>query len=218
LGGHPFRQLEAGYGHFFTGKYIQQSLSSPAFGSRDADWFYVQLNLHSRSARASANIWPNEKLTTNRNGITVALELREKHGRAPARAVPKIAGPRRGLPGPARFFPTAASIASWRFTSSNTSPTCRRRCARCIGCVIRSAASFPWSSLRRRSGLHAGAADLGARIFEKRYQQPYDWFIRREHLNVPAEILRELAPFFEITHRSFSRCACLWSSAISASA
>lgn len=41
------------------------------------------------------------------------------------------------------------------------------------------------------------------RIFEKRYQQPYDWFIRREHLNVPAEILRELEPFFEITHRSF---------------
>lgn len=41
------------------------------------------------------------------------------------------------------------------------------------------------------------------RIFEKRYRQPYDWFIRREHLNVPAEILRELEPFFEIVHRSF---------------
>jgi hypothetical protein len=41
------------------------------------------------------------------------------------------------------------------------------------------------------------------RIFEKRYQQPYDWFIRREHLNVPAEILRELGTWFEVTHRSF---------------
>ncbi len=40
-----FAQLEAGYGHFFTGKYIQQSLSSPAFGSRDADWFYAQLTV-----------------------------------------------------------------------------------------------------------------------------------------------------------------------------
>lgn len=41
------------------------------------------------------------------------------------------------------------------------------------------------------------------RIFEKRYQQPYRWFISREHLNVPAEILRELAPHFDIVHRSF---------------
>lgn len=41
------------------------------------------------------------------------------------------------------------------------------------------------------------------RIFEKRYCQPYDWFIKREHLNVPEEILRELAPWFEVVHRSF---------------
>ena len=40
------------------------------------------------------------------------------------------------------------------------------------------------------------------RIFEKRYQQSYRWFISREHLNVPAEILRELAPHFDIVHRS----------------
>src|SRR6266850_1737159 len=33
-----YAQLEAGYGHFFTGDYIRQSLSSPAFGARDADW------------------------------------------------------------------------------------------------------------------------------------------------------------------------------------
>src|ERR1043166_973847 len=37
-----FTQLEAGYGHFFRGDYIKQSLSSPAFGSRDADYIYVQ--------------------------------------------------------------------------------------------------------------------------------------------------------------------------------
>src|SRR5262249_26610812 len=41
-----FAQLEAGYGHFFTGKYIDQSLASRAFGSRDADWFYVQLSVN----------------------------------------------------------------------------------------------------------------------------------------------------------------------------
>lgn len=40
-----FAQIEAGYGHFFVGDYIEQSLSNPAFGSRDADWFYVQTSL-----------------------------------------------------------------------------------------------------------------------------------------------------------------------------
>ena len=41
------------------------------------------------------------------------------------------------------------------------------------------------------------------RIFEKRYGQSYDWFIKREHLNRPAEILAELEPFFTISSRSF---------------
>jgi hypothetical protein len=40
-----FALLEAGYGHFFTGDYIRQSLSSPAFGNKDANWGYVQLNV-----------------------------------------------------------------------------------------------------------------------------------------------------------------------------
>jgi hypothetical protein len=37
-----FMALEAGYGHFFVGDYIEQTWSSPAIGSQDADWFYVQ--------------------------------------------------------------------------------------------------------------------------------------------------------------------------------
>lgn len=41
------------------------------------------------------------------------------------------------------------------------------------------------------------------RIFEKTYQMPYDVFIRREHINVPHEILTELDPFFTIEARSF---------------
>lgn len=41
------------------------------------------------------------------------------------------------------------------------------------------------------------------RIFEKRYRQPYKWFIEREHVNRPHEILEELAPYFTITHRRF---------------
>jgi len=41
------------------------------------------------------------------------------------------------------------------------------------------------------------------RIFERRYRQPYRWFIEREHLSRPAEILEELRPLFEVAHRSF---------------
>ncbi|HEY6169530.1 MAG TPA: methyltransferase domain-containing protein [Verrucomicrobiae bacterium] len=41
------------------------------------------------------------------------------------------------------------------------------------------------------------------RIFERRYRQPYRWFIEREHINLPGEILGELQRHFEIRHRSF---------------
>jgi SAM-dependent methyltransferase len=41
------------------------------------------------------------------------------------------------------------------------------------------------------------------RIFEKMYRQPYRWYIEREHINRPAEILGVLSPFFQVTHRSF---------------
>jgi SAM-dependent methyltransferase len=41
------------------------------------------------------------------------------------------------------------------------------------------------------------------RIFEKRYNQSYRWFIEREHLSLPDEILEELRPYFSIERRSF---------------
>jgi ubiquinone/menaquinone biosynthesis C-methylase UbiE len=41
------------------------------------------------------------------------------------------------------------------------------------------------------------------RLFEKRYRQPYRWFIEREHVNRPREIQAELAPYFQVTHRKF---------------
>jgi hypothetical protein len=41
-----FAQLEAGYGHFFVGDYIQSSLSNPTRGSADANFVYVQLSLN----------------------------------------------------------------------------------------------------------------------------------------------------------------------------
>lgn len=41
------------------------------------------------------------------------------------------------------------------------------------------------------------------RIFEKRYGQSYQWFISREHLNRPQEILGELTRHFSVVQRSF---------------
>lgn len=41
------------------------------------------------------------------------------------------------------------------------------------------------------------------RIFEKRYRQPYKWFIEREHINVPNEVISELTPYFRIERQSF---------------
>ena len=37
-----YLSLEAGYGHFFVGGYVKQSLSAPARGAVDADWVYLQ--------------------------------------------------------------------------------------------------------------------------------------------------------------------------------
>jgi SAM-dependent methyltransferase len=36
------------------------------------------------------------------------------------------------------------------------------------------------------------------RIFEKRYKQSYRWFIEREHINLPQEILHEVKQYFVI--------------------
>jgi SAM-dependent methyltransferase len=41
------------------------------------------------------------------------------------------------------------------------------------------------------------------RIFEKKYKQSYKWFISREHINRPREILRELGPYFAVESRQF---------------
>jgi hypothetical protein len=39
-----FGTVQAGYGHFFRGDYVKQSLA--AAGSKDADWFYAQLTFN----------------------------------------------------------------------------------------------------------------------------------------------------------------------------
>ena len=56
--------------------------------------------------------------------------------------------------------------------------------------------------LRGKPGLHDGARFRPSE-FSKRYGQPYKWFIEREHLNRPREILNELAGYFTVVHRAF---------------
>ena len=41
------------------------------------------------------------------------------------------------------------------------------------------------------------------RIFKKRYKQSYKWFIEREHVNKPKEILEELLKYFKIIDQSY---------------
>ena len=41
------------------------------------------------------------------------------------------------------------------------------------------------------------------RLFEKKYKQPYKWFIEREHVNVPKEILEEITPYFKLEAQEF---------------
>ncbi len=41
----PYASAQLGYGHFFVGDYVKQSLSAPTVGSTDANWIYAQLNL-----------------------------------------------------------------------------------------------------------------------------------------------------------------------------
>jgi len=41
------------------------------------------------------------------------------------------------------------------------------------------------------------------RIFQKRYKRPYDMFIKREHINLPWEVLGEIEPYFEMIHSSY---------------
>jgi SAM-dependent methyltransferase len=41
------------------------------------------------------------------------------------------------------------------------------------------------------------------RIFEKTYRMPYSVFIKREHINLPHEVLEELNPYFTVEARRF---------------
>ena len=41
------------------------------------------------------------------------------------------------------------------------------------------------------------------RLFQKRYHRPYHLFISREHINLPWEVLGEIAPYFTLIHSTY---------------
>jgi ubiquinone/menaquinone biosynthesis C-methylase UbiE len=41
------------------------------------------------------------------------------------------------------------------------------------------------------------------RVFENRYKQPYRWFIEREHINKPNEIVEELQRYFHVRQSDY---------------
>lgn len=63
-----------------------------------------------------------------------------------------------------------------------------------LSVVVPCEGSFAYSCARKLSA---------QRIFEARYQQPYKWFIEREHINVPFEIFAELSRCFVVTHTKY---------------
>ncbi|UIJ71063.1 class I SAM-dependent methyltransferase [Aurantimonas sp. HBX-1] len=72
-----------------------------------------------------------------------------------------------------------------------------RLCDKDIGTlsiVIPCEGSWAYSLARRISA---------QRIFEKRYHQSYRWFIEREHINLPDEILSELSKYFTMESSTY---------------
>jgi len=41
------------------------------------------------------------------------------------------------------------------------------------------------------------------RVYKKRYGGDYSWFYKREHINLPHEVLEELEPYFEVERKSY---------------
>jgi SAM-dependent methyltransferase len=50
---------------------------------------------------------------------------------------------------------------------------------------------------------HLGRRLTTQRVFERRYGMPYDWHVRAEHPNRPAEVFEEIAKRFQIRDRTF---------------
>ena len=144
-----------------------------------------------------------EKLTPEQEQNYVALELRENMAAEIRRRFPRVqvsvGDCQARLPFPDGFFDRILAVHVLEHLPNLPAAIreMRRLChpERGIFSVVIPCEGSPAYTLARRISAQ--------RIFEKRYHQSYRWFIEREHINVPREILAELAPHFEVTHRRF---------------
>jgi ubiquinone/menaquinone biosynthesis C-methylase UbiE len=144
-----------------------------------------------------------EKLTPEQEANYYALEIRENMSREIARQFPKIntitGDCQHRLDFPNGFFDRILAIhvlehlPNLPLAIAEMHRLCDKQRGVC-SVVIPCEGSVAYGLARRISA---------QRVFEKRYNQSYRWFIEREHINLPHEILAELAPYFTIAHRSF---------------
>jgi len=144
-----------------------------------------------------------ENLTPEQEANYYALEIRENMSREIARQFPKIntitGDCQQRLDFPDGFFDRILAIhvlehlPNLPLAVAEMYRLCDKQRGVC-SVVIPCEGSVAYGLARRISA---------QRVFEKRYKQPYRWFIEREHINLPHEILAELRPYFTIAHRSF---------------
>jgi ubiquinone/menaquinone biosynthesis C-methylase UbiE len=144
-----------------------------------------------------------EALTPEQERNYHALELRENMSREIARRFPRIrtitADCQQTLPFADGYFDRVLAIhvlehlPNLPVAVAELYRVCDKRRG-VLSVVIPCEGSVAYTLARRVSA---------QRIFEKRYKQPYKWFIEREHVNVPGEIFAALDPYFTVHHRSF---------------
>jgi ubiquinone/menaquinone biosynthesis C-methylase UbiE len=144
-----------------------------------------------------------ETLTPEQTKNYVALELRENMANEISKSFPEvqtlIADCQARLPFENGYFDRIIAIHILEHLP-NLPLTVREMYRLChkqngfFSVVIPCEGGFSYSLARKISA---------QRIFERRYKQSYDWFIKREHINVPAEILQELDRYFDVVHKGF---------------
>lgn len=145
----------------------------------------------------------HEKLTAEQRKNYYALELRENMSEEIRRRFPDVntvtADCQKRLPFADGFFDRVLAVHVLEHLPdlpaavSELYRVCNKQHGS-LSIVIPCEGSMAYTLARRVSA---------QRIFEKRYKQPYKWFIEREHLNRPFEIREVLAPYFAIESRSF---------------
>lgn len=144
-----------------------------------------------------------EKLTTEQQNNYIALELRQNMAQKISEEHPHIktciADCQKEIPYPENYFDRIIAIHVLEHLPDlpKALAEIHRVCNKKNGIftmVIPCEGGFLYNLSRKISA---------QRIFEKRYKQPYKWFIEREHVNLPEEIFVELKKFFTITKKQY---------------